>query len=58
MAADYLINRLREQVERDYVPGRERSLVITKLDEAQLWLLRCQPTPEAFQRDDKPQESP
>lgn len=32
--------QLRERLE-DYEPSRERSLVATKLDEAELWLTRC-----------------
>lgn len=42
--ADILkLKNLRAAIERDYAPSRERSLALTKLDEAELWLTRCAP---------------
>lgn len=38
-AEDY-IEYARRKVESDYAPGRERSLVLTKLEEAELWLTK------------------
>jgi hypothetical protein len=35
----------------EYQPSRERSLAITKLDECEMWLARCEPTEEARNRD-------
>lgn len=37
---------LREAVEKVAAPSRERSLVLTKLEEAELWLIRCAPMGE------------
>ena len=31
----------RNRIESDYEPGRERSLVLTKLEEAELWLTKA-----------------
>lgn len=41
--AGYLAQQLRARVENTYVSSRERSLVLTKLDELELWLTRCEP---------------
>ena len=46
----YGFTKMREIVD-DYEPSRERSMVLTKLDEAELWLTRCVPTKEARERD-------
>lgn len=32
---------LRLAIYRDFVEGRARSLVLTKIEEAELWLTRC-----------------
>ena len=50
MNPTYHFARMRELIE-EYEPSRERSLVATKIDEAELWLTRCQPTEEARTRD-------
>lgn len=50
MNPNYHFNRIREMLE-EYIPSRERSLVATKIDEAELWLTKCKPTDEAKQRD-------
>lgn len=50
----YQFSKMRELLE-EYKPSRERALVQTKLDEAQLWLTKCEPTEEALKRD---QEEP
>lgn len=42
-AIDDDIRRSIAEVEGDLMPNRERSLVITKLQEAQLWLTKCEP---------------
>jgi hypothetical protein len=55
MNPHYHLDRLRDGLESDYAPGRERALVATKLDEAELWLTRCQPIAEALERDGKAQ---
>lgn len=34
-------DQMRRAITEDYEPGRERALVMTKLDEAELWLTRC-----------------
>lgn len=36
-----LIETLRATVKRDFVTSRELSLALTKLDEFELWLTRC-----------------
>lgn len=46
----YRFNRVRDLIE-EFEPSRERSLAATKLDEAEMWLARCQPTAEALGRD-------
>lgn len=46
----YHFARMRELL-NEYEPSRERSLAATKLDECELWLSWCRPTPEAVQRD-------
>jgi len=46
----YYFDRMRDLIE-EYEPSRERSLVATKIDEAELWLTRCKPTKEALGRD-------
>jgi hypothetical protein len=51
MNPGYFLTRVRDGITRDYEPSRERSLVLTKLDEAELWLSRCEPTAEALTRD-------
>ena len=50
MNPTYHFARMRELIE-EYKPSRERSLVATKIDEAELWLTRCTPTDEALYRD-------
>jgi hypothetical protein len=46
----YHFAKMRELIE-EHQPSRERSLVATKIDEAELWLTRCTPTEEARNRD-------
>lgn len=46
----YHFQRMRDLLE-EYKPSRERSLVQTKLDEAELWLTKCVATDEALGRD-------
>jgi hypothetical protein len=46
----YHFQRVRDLIE-DYKPSRERSLVLTKIDEAELWLTKCEVTEEALNRD-------
>lgn len=46
----YVMNRARTLVD-EYKPSRERSLAITKLDEFEMWLSKCEPTEEALNRD-------
>lgn len=46
----YHFQRVRDLIE-EYVPSRERSLVLIKIDEAELWLTKCEPTEEAKLRD-------
>lgn len=46
----YHFDRVREMLD-EYEPSRERSLVATKIDEAELWLTRCTVTEEARLRD-------
>ena len=46
----YYFSRMKELL-NEYEPSRERSLVQTKLDEAELWLTKCKPTKEALERD-------
>lgn len=46
----YFFDRMRDLLE-EYKPSRERSLVQTKLDEAELWLTKCLRTEEALNRD-------
>jgi hypothetical protein len=41
-AIDEHFERLRQLVTQNYLNSRERSLTLTKLEEAQLWLTRCQ----------------
>jgi hypothetical protein len=50
MNPTYHFRRMRELLE-EFEPSRERSLAQTKLDEAELWLTRCEPTREAIERD-------
>jgi hypothetical protein len=50
MNPTYHFSRARDMSE-EYKPSRERSLVQTKLDEAELWLTKCEPTEEALNRD-------
>ena len=38
------LNKLREALEKYVQHNREYSLVKTKLDEAELWLTKCQPS--------------
>jgi len=48
MAKDYIpwfktnLSQLREGIEEEIKPGRERSLALTKIEEAELWLSKCQ----------------
>jgi hypothetical protein len=49
---NYQFSKIREVVE-EFEPSRERALVLTKLDEAELWLTRCVPTEEALNRDQR-----
>jgi hypothetical protein len=46
----YHFERVREML-NEYKPSHERSLVLTKIDEAELWLTKCEPTEEALNRD-------
>jgi hypothetical protein len=46
----YHINRCRDLLD-EFESSRERSLAATKLDEFEMWLARCKPTPEALARD-------
>jgi hypothetical protein len=48
----YHISRMRALLE-EYKPSRERSLAVTKLDEMELWLTKCEPTDEALARDQR-----
>ena len=50
MNPSYFFARMRELLD-EFEPSRERSLAVTKLDECELWLSRCQPTQDALQRD-------
>lgn len=50
MNPTYHFARVRELLD-EFGPSRERSLAATKLDECEMWLARCQPTAEAFNRD-------
>jgi hypothetical protein len=50
MGRAYHFGRMRELIE-EYKPSRERSLAVTKLDECEMWLLRCARTDEALARD-------
>lgn len=47
----YHFQKMKDHVEADFVSSRERSLALTKIDEAELWLTRCEPTDEAKLRD-------
>lgn len=51
------VQRLRELLNDQYQPSRERSLAATKLDEFELWLTRCAPTDEALTRDGESRRS-
>jgi hypothetical protein len=46
----YHLARMRELLD-EYEPSREKSLAATKLDEFEMWLVRCTPTQEALHRD-------
>jgi hypothetical protein len=46
----YFFDQMRELLD-EFEPSRERSLAATKIDEAELWLTRCQPTAGALGRD-------
>jgi hypothetical protein len=48
-SAAYFLARARDVLD-EYQPSRERSLVATKIEEAELWLGRCKPTAEAAER--------
>ena len=37
-----LTTGLREYIEQNYLPNRERALALTKLDECSLWLKECE----------------
>jgi hypothetical protein len=50
MNPGYHLARVRDLIE-EFEPSRERSLAATKLDEMEMWLLRCKPTQEALGRD-------
>jgi hypothetical protein len=50
MNPDYYFAQLRDLLD-EYKPSRERSLALTKLEECELWLTKCEPTDEAFSRD-------
>ena len=50
MNPTYHFNRMRDLI-NEFEPSRERSLAATKLDEAEMWLAKCQPTAEAQARD-------
>lgn len=51
MNPTYHFAKTRHQIATEYEPSRERSLAITKLDECEMWLARCEPTQEAIERD-------
>lgn len=34
---------IKESIEQDWVPSRERSLALTKLEECEMWLAKCKP---------------
>lgn len=36
------IEGIRDLVKKNYVNSRERSLALTKIDESELWLTKCQ----------------
>lgn len=40
------LDKLRKVLAANVKPGRELSLVVTKLDEAELWLSQCQVKPD------------
>lgn len=46
----YHFARMREMLD-EYELSRERSIAWTKLEECEMWLAKCTPTQEAFQRD-------
>jgi hypothetical protein len=50
MNPKYFIAKMRALLD-EFEPSRERSLAATKLDECEMWLARCTPTPEALARD-------
>lgn len=50
MNPTYHFQRMRDLLE-EFKPSRERSLAATKIDEAELWLTKCEPTDEAKERD-------
>jgi len=47
MNPHYLVRRLRETVAASYLPSRELSLAMTKLDEFELWMGKTQINPAA-----------
>ena len=57
MNPTYHFARMRDMIE-EYEPSRERSLVATKIDEAELWLTRCAVTEEARNRDQAEEVKP
>jgi hypothetical protein len=50
MNSTYHFSRMRDLLD-EYQPSRERSLAATRIDEAEMWLARCEPTTEAANRD-------
>jgi hypothetical protein len=50
MNSTYHFSRMRDLLD-EYKPSRERSLAATKIDEAEMWLAKCEPTVEAAARD-------
>lgn len=50
MNSTYHFSRMRDLLD-EYEPSREKSLAVTKLDEAEMWLAKCKPTAEAANRD-------
>ncbi|HEY2455617.1 MAG TPA: hypothetical protein VGI71_23980 [Scandinavium sp.] len=50
MNPKYFFGRMQELV-KEYKPSRELQIVRTKLEEAEMWLAKCEPTDEAKCRD-------
>jgi ribonuclease I len=50
MNPKYYFAQMRELLD-EFEPSRERSFAATKIDEAEMWLDKCQPTEESRNRD-------